>query len=401
MHRDQDPSTPATVAGPRATDAAIETAALPTIDSAAPGDEDAELDPQERLLDLQRKLSARDRTIEVLIKRQESRGSGDASAFALLEQNIALEAVVTRKTRELDRERKQLQDALTELHQTQARLLQSQKMEAIGQLAAGVAHEINTPIQYVSDNVSFLRSGFETLLRVVDDYLGLLAEARAGALPAERVEAAEAALKAARLDYLRRNVPDAFDESQEGLHRVSTIVTAMKKFSHPSGEDMEPVDLADLIETTIMVARNEWKYVAELETRFDDSLPRVPCFRDEISQVVLNLIVNASHAIADVVVASPGSKGRIEITTRLLDDIAEIRISDTGGGIPESIQRSVFDPFFTTKPVGKGTGQGLAMAYGTVVRKHKGRIFFETEPGQGTTFIIQLPLKATASEADA
>jgi two-component system NtrC family sensor kinase len=355
----------------------------------APG-EPSPLDP----VDLKRMLAARDRTIEVLMQRLESRGSADPSAFDLLEQNIALEAVVSRKTRELDRERTQLQQALAELRSTQARLLQSQKMEAIGQLAAGVAHEINTPIQYVSDNVSFLRSGFETLLNVIDQYLGLLADARGDALSAERLDAAEAAVKAARLDYLRRNVPDAFDESQEGLHRVSHIVMAMKRFSHPSGEDMEPVDLAELIDTTVMVARNEWKYVAELETRLDAALPAVPCFRDQISQVVLNLIVNASHAIGDVVLKSPGSKGRIEISTRVVGEFAEIRVADTGGGIPDAIQRSVFDPFFTTKPVGKGTGQGLSMAYATIVDKHKGRIHFETTPGHGTTFIIELPLQA-------
>lgn len=361
----------------------------PPEDSALPHvDEGADVN------ELRRMLAARDRTIEVLIKRLEGRGNTDPSAFALLEQNIALEAVVSRKTRELERERIQLQQTLAELRNTQARLLQSQKMEAIGQLAAGVAHEINTPVQYVSDNVSFLRSGFDTLLGVVDQYLALLAEARAETLSAERLDAAEAALKAARLDYLRRNVPDAFDESQEGLHRVSHIVTAMKRFSHPSGEDMEPVDLAELIDTTVMVARNEWKYVAELGTHFDETLPAVPCFRDQISQVVLNLIVNASHAIGDVVLNEPGSKGRIDISARRAGDCVEVRIADTGGGIPEAIQRSVFDPFFTTKPVGKGTGQGLSMAYATIVDKHHGRIHFETEPGHGTTFIVELPLQA-------
>ncbi|MCG6117734.1 MAG: ATP-binding protein [Aquimonas sp.] len=346
-----------------------------------------------RIAALNRLLAARDRTIEVLIKRLEGRGGEDPSAFALLEQNIALEAVVSRKTRELDRERQQLSDALAELRSTQARLLQSQKMEAIGRLAAGVAHEINTPIQYVSDNVSFLRSAFDTLLKVVDQHLTLLEAAHAGAVPEAQLQAAESSLKAARLDYLRRNVPDAFEESLEGLGRVSGIVTAMKRFSHPSGEDMEPVDLADLINTTVTVARNEWKYVAELETLFDDALPKVPCFRDEISQVVLNLIVNAAHAIGDVVLAAPGSKGRIMISTHVVAEHAEIRIADTGGGIPESIRASVFDPFFTTKPVGKGTGQGLAMAYATVVEKHHGLLDFETVPGDGTTFIIQLPLR--------
>lgn len=359
----------------------------------------ADASPETRIAALERMLAARDRTIEVLIQKLENRANGDPSAFALLEQNIALENVVSRKTRELDRERQQLQDALTELRTTQARLVQSQKMEAIGQLAAGVAHEINTPVQYVSDNVSFLRSGFDTLLGVVDQYIALLSEAQAAPLSAERIEAAAAAVKAARLDYLRRNVPDAFEESSEGLNRVATIVTAMKRFSHPSGEDMEPADLADIVTTTVVVARNEWKYVAELETSFDERLGKVPCFRDEISQVVLNLVVNAAHAIGELVVNNPGSKGRILVSTHLAGELAEIRVADTGGGIPEAIQRSVFDPFFTTKPVGKGTGQGLSMAYSTIVDKHHGRLYFESVAGQGTTFFIQLPLTQQADDA--
>gem|GEM_PF-1154335 len=372
----------------------------PGATSAAQVPLDDDGDPRLQVQSMARMLAARDRTIDVLVKRLESRTGGDASAFALLEQNMALEAVVSRKTHELQREREQLQEALSVLSSTQARLLQSQKMEAIGQLAAGVAHEINTPIQYVSDNVTFLRSGFDTLLGVVDQHLALLLEARQGALADDSLDAAEAALKAARLDYLRRNVPDAFEESQEGLNRVATIVTAMKRFSHPSGAEMEPVDLDDLVTTTVMVARNEWKYVAELETCFDANLAQVPCFRDEISQVVLNLIVNAAHAIADVQLKAGGGKGRILISTRMSENHAEIRIADSGGGIPEAIQRSVFDPFFTTKPVGKGTGQGLAMAYATVVGKHRGRIFFEVEDGVGTSFILHLPLQQAPAAAE-
>jgi two-component system, NtrC family, sensor kinase len=353
-----------------------------------------------RIANLNRMLAARDRTIDVLIKRLESPQQRDASAFALLEQNIALEDVVSRKTRELERERQQLRDALDELKRTQDRLLQSQKMEAIGQLAAGVAHEINTPVQYVSDNVTFLRSAFETLANLVERSMRLLTQIREGGSLTEQQLADigdfERMTSRARLDYLRRNIPDAFDESQEGLQRVSTIVSAMKRFAHPSARDMEPVNLADLISTTSIVARNEWKYVADLDIEFEPSMPLVPCLRDEISQVVLNLLVNAAHAISDVVLQDPGSKGQIKVSTHLIDDYAEIRIKDTGAGIPESIQRSVFDPFFTTKPVGKGSGQGLSMAYATVVDKHRGRIFFETTLGKGTTFVVQLPLRQVA-----
>ncbi|MDZ4176566.1 MAG: ATP-binding protein, partial [Hydrogenophaga sp.] len=170
----------------------------------------------------------------------------------------------------------------------------------------------------------------------------------------------------------------------------SHIVMAMKLFSHPSGEDMEPVDIAELIDTTVMVARNEWKYVAELETRFDPALPAVPCFRDQISQVVLNLIVNASHAIGDMMLNDPGNKGRIEISTRVVGEFAEIRVADTGGGIPEAIQRSVFDPFFTTKPVGKGTGLGLSISYG-IVEQHGGRLSARNAEGGGAEFVLELP----------
>lgn len=353
-----------------------------------------------RIANLNRMLAARDRTIDVLIKRLESPQQRDASAFALLEQNIALEDVVSRKTRELERERQQLHDALEELKRAQDRLLQSQKMEAIGQLAAGVAHEINTPVQYVSDNVTFLRSAFDTLVNLADRSVRLLTQIRdSGALSESQltdISEFERAIGRARLDYLRRNIPDAFDESQEGLQRVSTIVSAMKRFAHPSARDMEPVNLADLISTASIVARNEWKYVADLDIEFEPSMPLVPCLRDEISQVVLNLLVNAAHAIGDVVLQQPGTKGQIKVSTHLIPDFAELRISDTGEGIPKAIQRSVFDPFFTTKPVGKGSGQGLSMAYATVVDKHHGRIFFETQAGKGTTFVVQLPLNQTA-----
>jgi signal transduction histidine kinase len=184
---------------------------------------------------------------------------------------------------------------------------------------------------------------------------------------------------------------------QEGVDRVATIVRAMKRFSHPGPAEKIPTDIHQLIESTILVSRNEWKYVADLTTEFDAEMPPVPCIAGEFNQVLLNLIMNATHAIADVVKES-GGKGAIRISTRRNGDFAEIRVSDTGGGIPVGIRSKVFDPFFTTKAVGKGTGQGLAIAHSVIVRKHRGTIRFDSETGKGATFVIQLPLEEGTEE---
>ena len=168
----------------------------------------------------------------------------------------------------------------------------------------------------------------------------------------------------------------------------------MKEFSHPSSKDRAPINLNHAIESTVTVARNEWKYVAEMALELDPTLPPVRCFASEINQVVLNLVVNAAHAIADVVRQKPGAKGLITIRTRRLDDWAEIQVADTGTGIPEAIRERIYDPFYTTKDVGKGTGQGLTIAHDTVVNRHGGSIHFQTEMGRGTTFFVHLPLNS-------
>ncbi len=271
-------------------------------------------------------------------------------------------------------------------------LAQAQKLESIGQLAAGIAHEINTPIQYVGDNTRFLRDAFQDLLHLLEEYQTLLAAGRAGAVTAEQLERVEGATRELDLDYLIGEIPAAISQSLEGVERVAKIVRAMKDFSHPGTVEKQAVDLNKAIESTITVARNEYKYVAEMVTDLDPSLPLVPCRPDEINQVILNIIINAAHAIADVVGREPAEKGTISIKTRGHGDSAEIAISDTGGGIPEKIRTRIFDPFFTTKEVGKGTGQGLAISHAVIVEKHGGTIDFETVMGQGTTFFIKLPL---------
>jgi len=268
-------------------------------------------------------------------------------------------------------------------------LRQAQKLEAIGQLAAGIAHEINTPTQYIGDNSRFILESLEDLFRSMDAVSSLL-DGPQPPLPGS-LQAVQQTLAEADLDYLRGELPRAAQQSLEGVARVSKIVGAMKEFSHPGSEEKTLADLNRAIESTATISRNEWKYVADLETEFDPGLPPIPCYPGEINQVVLNLIVNAAHAIGDVVKAS-GAKGRITIRTRREGNWAVIQVEDTGAGIPESIRSRIFDPFFTTKGVGKGSGQGLAIAHSVVVDKHAGSIEFASAPGQGTVFTIRLPL---------
>jgi two-component system NtrC family sensor kinase len=332
---------------------------------------------------LQRKVRAQEKTIEVLMRRVEDGFAHRDGAFAIMEESLDLQRVVDRKTAQLAEEHQRLEKAHYDLRRAQAQLLQAQKMESIGQLAAGIAHEINTPTQYVSDNVVFVQRACRSLVELVE--LALTAQGPEAAPLHEKA-------KALRYPFLREQLPKAIEQAAEGLRRVGSIVGAMKDFSHPSADRREPVDLRECITTTVTVARNEWKYVADIQTTFDEELAPVPCLRDQINQVLLNLIVNAAHAIAEQRPAG-GELGHIDISTRRAPPWAEIRIKDDGGGIPEAIRPRIFDPFFTTKPVGKGTGQGLAIAYSVMVERHHGEIDFESELGVGTTFILRLPLR--------
>lgn len=345
----------------------------------------------EQIAELEDKLASRDKTIEALMRRVESKQSM-RSSFVAMEQGVAMERVVGNKTAELVEQKARLAKALDELRLTQGKLLQAQKLQAIGQLAAGIAHEVNTPAQYVTDNVSFLQRAFDKLLRLIEAQGNALEGVRAGQPLASALEPVDAARAAAKLDYLTRQVPRAIEQSLAGLGQVSSIVKAMKEFSHPSGAEKQLADVHELIECSSAVSKNEWKYVAEMSFDFDRSLPPVPVLRNELSQVFLNLIVNAAHAIADKNAPEPGNLGKITLSTCKLGDSAEIRVSDTGSGIPEAIRSRIFEPFFTTKPVGKGTGQGLAICYSVIVDKHRGNISFDSAPGRGTTFVIRLPL---------
>ncbi len=309
-----------------------------------------------------------------------------------------LEERVVERTRELEAAAAKLQAEIDGRNTMEIQLRHAQKMESIGQLVAGIGHEINTPTQYIGDNIRFVQDAFGDVSNLIVEYEKLLAAAEAGQVTPEIIGAVKTASATADMEYIREEVPKAIQQSLDGVSRVSHIVGAMKEFSHPGTAEKSPVDLANAIQSTVTVASNEWKYVAEIVTHFDPQLPPVPCLAGEFNQVVLNLIVNASHAIADVVGDGGGGKGTIEISTVHDKGWAEIRIRDTGAGIPESARDRIFDPFFTTKGVGKGTGQGLAIAHSVIVDKHEGTIHFETEMGKGTTFIIRLPVEAPAAQ---
>lgn len=284
-----------------------------------------------------------------------------------------------------------LKEDITKKLAMEAQLRQAQKLEAIGQLAAGIAHEINTPMQYIGDNARFLESAWSSLEEIFSVFSSISPSAE-NTSPAEILGKIQAACQSADLEYLEKEIPVAIQQSLEGIRRVTKIVQAMREFSHPGSEKKTPTDINKAIETTVTVARNEWKYVADLETFFDHEIGLVPCHPGEFNQVILNLITNAAHAIAPTLNNQSGQKGKIIIRTMREEDQAAISIQDTGAGIPEGIRSRIFEPFFTTKEPGKGTGQGLALVHSAIVERHGGAIWFDSEVGKGTTFSIRIPL---------
>src|SRR5579871_6233709 len=319
---------------------------------------------------------------------QQATGPVQGRDAARLAHHDELERRVAERTSEMHGEHK-------ERNQMEIHLRQAQKLESVGQLAAGIAHEINTPIQYIGDNIRFVQESFTDLSRLLADHQKLLAAARAGSIPPGLLAELEASSSAVDVPYLMQEIPLAVGQSLEGVGQVANIVRAMKEFSHPGNKEKILLDINRAIETTLTVTRNEWKYVADVNTHFTPGLPAVPCLAGEFNQVILNLVVNAAHAIGDVIRQSPNTKGVITITTTAEPGWVRIDISDSGAGIPREIQHRIFEPFFTTKGVGKGTGQGLALAHSTIVKKHGGQIGFESTPGKGTTFTVRLPLGGT------
>ena len=269
---------------------------------------------------------------------------------------------------------------INDLKKVQREMIQSSRLASVGQLAAGIAHEINTPIQYIGSNLNFIAGSLETLM---------------GALPGH--EPAEGPPPKSKLDFLAEEMPVAIAESLDGVAQISRIVLSMKEFSHPGSTSKTMSDINRALESTLTVSRNVWRHVATTETDLAPDLPKVLCHAGELNQVFLNLIVNASHAIESSGKPLPGL---LRVTTSHRNGIVEVRVSDNGSGIPDTIREKIFDPFFTTKEVGKGTGQGLAICRDVIVTKHGGTLDFETEFGTGTTFVIRLPVDGGGDEKD-
>ena len=263
----------------------------------------------------------------------------------------------------------------------------SQRLEGIGELAAGIAHEINTPIQFVIENIKFLGEAYAAIHGVLDIY-------QSGREPDESLKATlEAACPAEQLSFYLDEVPDAISETKSGAARIGEIVAAIKEFAHPGTDSLASVNLNDLVNTAITVTANNCKYVATVDTRLGNSLPLVPCYRSQITQVLVNLIVNAADAIAESHHSDSNEIGSITIETGQKKEHAFISVSDSGCGIDPEIMEKIFLPFFTTKDVGKGTGQGLAITHSIVVENHQGKLDIESEPGKGTKFTVLLPLE--------
>jgi signal transduction histidine kinase/DNA-binding response OmpR family regulator len=286
----------------------------------------------------------------------------------------------------------ELLEDVTERLTTEREMNKRQKLEAMGQLASGIVHEINTPVQYVMDNISFMQDSFQDILQLVGKYEECTEGLVSGSLRADDLR--DQILKAqvdADIDYLKDELPKTLEQSIEGMTRIHRIVRAMKEFSHPGSHEKSSVDINMLLKNAITISKNEWKYVADVETKLDPELPCVPCLSAEMNQVFLNLIVNAAHAIGTVSDKGSGGRGTISVTSEKMAGGIRVVITDTGGGIPEEIGDKIFQPFFTTKGRGEGTGQGLAIAHRVVVDKHQGTLAYESTIGKGTSFIIELP----------
>ena len=285
---------------------------------------------------------------------------------------------------------------ITEQKKLEDQLYHAQKMESIGRLAAGIAHEINTPIQYVHDNVDFLSDSFHDFIELINLLNGCIDNTHEDQRTPIMNDIVD--LEQDRdFEFLLEEIPSSITQSIEGIERVTKIVKAMKSFAHPGIEEKAPLNLNEAIESTITVAKNEWKYVADITTDYNEDLPFVHCYAGDFKQIILNLIVNAAHAIGEKQKKekSTDAKGLISIRTDFNDRCAIIEVADSGTGIPDNVKRNIFEPFFTTKPVGIGTGQGLAIVYNIVVKKHSGRIEFDTAEGEGTRFHIEIPISVS------
>jgi len=309
-----------------------------------------------------------------------------------------LESQVRQRTEALEIAYQALKKEMTDKKRVVDELSLAQKLESVGRLASGIAHEINTPVQFVSDAVHFVQGAFNDTFPLLERYHSLREAAATQSVTPELIAAVDAAEEAAEVGFIKEQIPKALESAIDGLGRVATLVRSMKEFAHPDQTTKALADINRALSTTLTIARNEYKYVAEIEPAYGE-IPQILCHIGELNQVFLNVIVNAAHAIAEAVAGSE-RRGLIKIATRQEGAEVVIAISDTGNGIPEAIRSKIFDPFFTTKEVGKGTGQGLAIARSVVVDKHGGSISVESEVGRGTTFLIRLPIAGKVAEPE-
>lgn len=288
-----------------------------------------------------------------------------------------------------------LVEDVTDRQKNEDSLRQTQKLESLGQLSAGIAHEINTPLQFVSDNISYLSNAITSIDPVLQEVHNLLEKVKSSeTLPqASDFERLEKLYETADIDFLLKEFSLAVAQSKGGMERIKRIVLAMKEFSHP-GKERVAVDINEVISNTLIVASSELKDIAELVTDFDKDLPKVFCIPSAISQVILNIVVNAAHAIAGA--GENWGMDKITLSTAVDDDQVIIKIADSGPGMPEDVRNKIFDPFFTTKRVGKGTGQGLSIAHKIICEQHNGNLSVDSKLGEGSCFTISLPLTETA-----
>ena len=282
---------------------------------------------------------------------------------------------------------------ITQRKQMEMQLNHAQKMESVGQLAAGIAHEINTPLQFIGNNTRFLQNSFDDLIEVFNEYNQLIEKSKGGFSPEELIQQLISKVKKNDMKILVDEIPEAINDSLGGIERVGKIVQAMKEFSHPGVEEKKLSNINEAIKTVLNISQYEWKNVANVEMELDPDLPLVPCYINDFNQAILNIIVNASHAIEDSLESETSQKGIINIMTKKNNKWAKIRITDSGNGIPDAIRNKIYDHFFITKELGKGAGQGLALVHAMIINKHHGKILLESEMGQGTTFTICLPLE--------
>ncbi|MBS1706091.1 MAG: ATP-binding protein [Armatimonadetes bacterium] len=331
-----------------------------------------------------------EKTIEILKARVKTYQESPKSGTNFLDRYTSLQEVVDSKTRELEIQKQKLSEAIEQLRRSQADILQMQKLESIGLLATGIAHEINTPIQFVSDSVHFVSDSTRGLLKIVHE----LRDANLACQSREPL--ADTIFEDFDLDYVTEMLPVALDRALEGLDRVAELVRSLKTYAHPDTKEMSTIDLNHAIASTLTIARNEYKYDAELIVEYGE-LPPVTCFVGEVNQGILNIVVNAAHAIQEVR-DSHSPLGIITVRTYRSKDNAIIEISDSGCGIPQEIIGKIFDPFFTTKEVGRGTGQGLTQVHSIFVRKLGGSVQVASVVGQGTTFRISIPIEGASGE---